>query len=100
MYVEEDEQVGRAIALVLVVVTLELAGLAGIGCLTSPMSWVGLSSKQTTGRFGSLQTIATSHVEEFGADCHAPSDAIVHFQGDDPELGPVLRYTVIKPMRA
>src|SRR4249920_3977330 len=28
-------------------------GLAGIGVRTSPMSWVGLSSKQTTGRFGS-----------------------------------------------
>src|SRR3984893_12013951 len=28
-------------------------GTAWIGCRTSPMSWVGLSSKQTTGRFGS-----------------------------------------------
>jgi len=52
MHVEEDEQVGRSIALILAVETFELAGAAGIGWRISPMSCVGLSSKQTTGRFG------------------------------------------------
>jgi hypothetical protein len=50
MHIEEDEQVGGPIAPVLAVVALELARL---GWRTSPMSWVGLSSKQTTGCFGS-----------------------------------------------
>jgi hypothetical protein len=49
-YVEEDEQIGRSIALVFAVITPDLASL---GLRTSPVSWVGLSSKQTTGRFGS-----------------------------------------------
>jgi Protein of unknown function (DUF3182) len=48
----------------------------------------------------SLQAIQTSHVEEFGAGRRAPADAIVHFQGNDAELGPMLRYTIVKPMQA
>ena len=50
--VEEHEQIGGAVAPIFAVVALELPGLAGIGWRTSPMSWIGLSSKQTTGRFG------------------------------------------------
>jgi len=53
MHVEDDEQIDGAVAAILVIVTFELAGAAGIGCRTSPMSWTGLSSKQTTGRLGS-----------------------------------------------
>jgi hypothetical protein len=45
----------------------------------------------------SLQIVRASHVEEFGKGCQAPADAIVDFQGDDPEEGPLLRYTVVKP---
>jgi hypothetical protein len=45
----------------------------------------------------SLQTVRASHVEEYGKGCQAPADAIVEFQGDDPEAGPLLRYTVVKP---
>ena len=51
--VEEDEQVDRAIAPILAVVAFELPGAAGIGWRASPISWVGLSSKHTTGRLGS-----------------------------------------------
>jgi hypothetical protein len=43
----------------------------------------------------SLPVIRASHVEEFGNFCRAPADAIVHFQGEDPDVGPLLRYTVI-----
>jgi hypothetical protein len=44
----------------------------------------------------SLPVIRASHVEEFGKHCRAPTDAILHFQGEDPDLGHLLRYTVIK----
>ena len=51
--IEEDEQVGRALAAIFTVIALAPTGAAGIGGRTSPMSWVGLSSKQTTDRSGS-----------------------------------------------
>jgi hypothetical protein len=50
MGIDEDEEIDDAVAAILVVEALEPAG---IGWRASPMSWVGLSSKQTTGRFGS-----------------------------------------------
>jgi hypothetical protein len=45
----------------------------------------------------SLEIVRASHVEEYGKDRRAPGDAIVDFQGDDPEAGPLLRYTIAKP---
>jgi hypothetical protein len=36
-------------------------------------------------------THEASAVEEFAADGEAPPDAIIHFQGEDPEVGPLLR---------
>ena len=45
----------------------------------------------------SLEIVRASHVEEYGTDFQAPADAIVDFQGDDPEAGPLLRYTLVKP---
>jgi hypothetical protein len=45
----------------------------------------------------SLEIVRASHVEEYGAGRRAPADAIVDFQGDDPEAGPLLRYTMVKP---
>ena len=57
MRIEEHEQIGRAVAAILAVVTLQAGpGAAGIGWRTSPISCVGLSSKQTTGRFGSASS--------------------------------------------
>ena len=38
----------------------------------------------------SLQIVGASHVEEYGKGRQAPADAIVDFQGDDPEAGPLL----------
>jgi len=43
-----------------------------------------------------LQIIEASAVEEFGIDGKAPPDAIIHFQGNGSDVGPLLRYTVIK----
>jgi hypothetical protein len=45
----------------------------------------------------SLEIVGASHVEEFGTGRRAPADAIVEFQGDDPEWGPLLRYTIVNP---
>jgi hypothetical protein len=45
----------------------------------------------------SLEILHASHVEEYGNGRQAPADAIVDFQGDDPEAGPLLRYTIVKP---
>jgi hypothetical protein len=45
----------------------------------------------------SLQIVGASHVEEYGKGWRAPAGAIVDFQGDDPEAGPLLRYTVLTP---
>src|SRR5262249_35125896 len=44
-----------------------------------------------------LQTVRASHVEEYGKGHRAPADAIVDFQGEDPEAGPLLRFTTVKP---
>src|SRR5258708_32386389 len=45
----------------------------------------------------SLEIVRASHVEEYGERRRAPADAIVEFQGDDPEAGPLLRYTIVTP---
>jgi hypothetical protein len=45
----------------------------------------------------SLKIVRASHVEEYGEGRRAPVDAIVAFQGDDPEAGPLLRYTIVTP---
>src|SRR6266403_2183925 len=45
----------------------------------------------------SLEIVRASHVEEFGTGRRPPADAIIDFQGDDPEAGPLLRYTIVTP---
>jgi uncharacterized protein DUF3182 len=45
----------------------------------------------------SLQVVRASHVEEYGHGRRAPADATINFEGDDPEAGPLLRYTIVKP---
>jgi hypothetical protein len=82
----------------------------GIGADGRPRSGVlepswrigGASSAELTAlaafeRDPSLEIVRASHVEEYGKGCRAPADAIVDFQGDDPEAGPLLRYTIVKP---
>jgi Protein of unknown function (DUF3182) len=46
-----------------------------------------------------LRVIEVAHVEEFGSGREAPPDAVVHFRGDDPKAGPLLRYTVVHRAR-
>jgi hypothetical protein len=42
-----------------------------------------------------LQIVGASTVKEFGCDRHPPEGAMVHSCGDDPEAGPVMRYTLV-----
>jgi hypothetical protein len=42
-----------------------------------------------------MQVIEASHVVEFGKGREAPKDAVVHFEGDDPQAGPLIRYTMV-----
>jgi hypothetical protein len=76
-------------------------GRARSGVLESSWRVGGASSAELAAfaafaRDPSLEIIGASHVEEFGKGRRAPADAIVEFQGDDPEWGPLLRYTVVK----
>jgi hypothetical protein len=80
-------------------------GRARSGVLEASWRIGGASSAELValialGRDPSLQMITTSHVQEYGRDRHAPKNAIVHFQGDDPEAGPLLRYTIVTPSQA
>jgi hypothetical protein len=43
----------------------------------------------------SVQIVEASHLEKFGSNRDAPPGAVIHFRGDDPEVGPILRYTVV-----
>ena len=42
-----------------------------------------------------LQVVEASAVKEFGEGRNVPRGAIVHFRGDDPEEGPIVRYTMM-----
>ncbi len=42
------------------------------------------------------QVVEASAVKKFGKDHEAPRDAVIHFQGDDPQDGPLIRYTVVR----
>jgi len=46
----------------------------------------------------SVDIIETSHVEEFGKGRVPPLGAVSHVRLDDPEVGPIIRYTVITRM--
>ena len=72
------------------------------GVLESSWRMGGASSAELAAltafaRDPSLKIVRASHVEEYGKDRRAPVDAIVDFQGEDPEAGPLLRYTIVKP---
>jgi hypothetical protein len=56
-----------------------------------------LAAMAAFARDPSLEIVRASHVEEYGESHRAPVDAIVEFQGDDPEAGPLLRYTIVTP---
>ena len=45
-----------------------------------------------------LKVVEVSAIKDFGTGREAPKDAAVHFQVDDPEEGPLIRYTVVKHM--
>src|SRR3954468_21917736 len=43
----------------------------------------------------SAQLIEAAHVAEFGKHREAPAGAVVHFEGDDPQAGRLIRYTTV-----
>ena len=43
----------------------------------------------------SAQVIEAAHVADFGKHREAPAGAVVHFEGDDPQTGPLIRYTMV-----
>jgi hypothetical protein len=42
-----------------------------------------------------LQVVEASAIKEFGRRRDAPRGAVIHFRGDDPQDGPILRYTIV-----
>ncbi|CAN7592173.1 DUF3182 family protein [Acidovorax sp. LjRoot194] len=42
-----------------------------------------------------LHTVRASCIEEFGPLAPPPASAVVYFQGEDPEVGPLTKYTVV-----
>ena len=44
----------------------------------------------------SIQVVEVSHLEKFGSNVQAPHGAVIHFQGNDSEIGPMSRYTVVR----
>jgi len=47
----------------------------------------------------SLQVVEATAVKQFGKPSAIPPGAVIHFQGDDPEDGPLLRYTIVARAR-
>jgi hypothetical protein len=48
----------------------------------------------------SLQVVHASAVERYGAGVEAPRGADVHFAGEDPEAGPMVRYAMVVDAQA
>jgi hypothetical protein len=42
-----------------------------------------------------LRVVEATSVKQFGRQTRIPAGAVIHFHGDDPEDGPLLRYTVV-----
>jgi hypothetical protein len=43
----------------------------------------------------SLEVVEATSVKQFGRRTTIPAGAVIHFHGDDPEDGPLLRYTIV-----
>jgi hypothetical protein len=46
-----------------------------------------------------LRVVGASSVKQFGKPTKIPPGAIVHFEGNDPEEGPLVRYTIVNGVR-
>ena len=42
-----------------------------------------------------LQVVEACAVKLFGSGHEAPRNALVHYRGDDPDDGPITRYTIV-----
>lgn len=43
-----------------------------------------------------LEVVEVSTVKEYGRGCRAPPGAVIHYCGNDPRDGPILRYTITR----
>jgi hypothetical protein len=46
-----------------------------------------------------LSMLEACHYEKFGQVQDIPTNSTVHFRGDDPQAGPVVRYTTLTRRR-
>jgi Protein of unknown function (DUF3182) len=58
-------------------------------------STVELAAMKEFAQDPALQVVEASSVKRYGWGEQAPSKAVVHYCGDDPEDGPIIRYTMI-----
>ncbi|MBO0757141.1 MAG: DUF3182 family protein [Bradyrhizobiaceae bacterium] len=80
-------------------------GLDGTGCRRSGVleaSWrsggastAELAALREFAQDPSLHVVEASTVKLFGRAHEAPPNAVVHYRGDDPEDGPIARYTMV-----
>jgi hypothetical protein len=54
-----------------------------------------LAAMTAFARDSSLQVVEATSTKQFGKPRKIPSGAVIHFEGIDPEDGPLLRYTVV-----
>jgi hypothetical protein len=55
-----------------------------------------IAALETFARDPSIGVVHASSVEAYGGDVAPPAGAIVHFQGIDPDAGPVVRYSLVR----
>src|SRR5262245_16695489 len=80
---------------------LDADGRPRIGVLESSWRVGGASSAELMALAALAQEpapriVRASHVQKFGKEHQVPAGATIHFQGEDPEAGPLLRYTVVQ----
>jgi len=83
---------------------IDADGRPRIGVLESSWRVGGASSAElmalaALAQEPALRIVRASHVQKFGKDHQVPAGATIHFQGEDPEAGPLLRYTVVQRTR-
>jgi Protein of unknown function (DUF3182) len=79
---------------------LDDKGTARSGVFESSLRFGGASTAELAavahfGRDPTLRIVEASVVKVFGRNVETPKNALVHFRGDDSQLGPMARYTIV-----
>jgi Protein of unknown function (DUF3182) len=80
---------------------LDVNGQPGSGVFESSWRVGGATGAEVAAlaefvRDSSVEVVEASHVEEFGRDREPPPEATTSIRLDDPEEGPMIRYTVVR----